>query len=359
MKRFALFLIISFLTLKMTTCDIEIEIISPNRLGNELGANEINRSQLSEMIDIGNQIANAEKERRIMDSLGGIFRHGKNMIKPRQHRSKLEEINPQFFGPIIGSSIIGKPSFEIEIIKQRPRKNLNVDNKPLPGRAISKLDGVVQRFFDSFTNSIMSDGVHHTSADKDHKKNNETINISSDTDKDSEFVKLEKKFDNFFNDSSSSVNQGNNTNIVSLSSHKNNEVESTKFIEVSNKKVPIIFHNNTTDTVKDNQETIVNKEDEENKKKNEESSTEVENIITKIKNSTWYKDINSKKIVSVSLKYLTYFIVGLIIFLILYSCFVSASSKAEPPQKEKYGVDEIEDELESINKSRSSSHKFY
>lgn len=357
MKRLVLLLSLALFTINLISCDIEIEFISPNRIEEGSESQRIEENEITKMIEFGNHVAKAEKERRIMGSLGGIFSFGKNLIKPRQQRVRLEEVNPQFFGPLIGSSSVhGKPSFEIEIIKQRPRKNLNVMNKPLPGRAISKLDGAMQHFFDEFTNSIMGGNERHQNTQTNRPQNFTIIEKKNITNENSEFEKLEKRFDQFFDENPSITN----TNSTQPPKADIPVSVPTKFVEVSNKKIPVIFHNNTDSATTGDQKTDSKKTEEPVEKKSQEpENSEFSTIMAKIQNSTWYKEMNSKKFVSVSLKYLTYFIFGIIIFLIMYSCLATAAPSKTENQKEKYGVDEIEDELESINKSRGTGHKFY
>lgn len=335
-----LVIVFLFILINQATSNMEIEIVSSNSFNDDLtSVNDSDQDEIAKMVNLSKSLFDNKK--MVKGSLSDILSFGQNKIKKNKRDMELEQIERNIIGPIVGEIFeSGKPAIQIEIISAKP-KNLNMNHKPLPGRAFTKFDNAVQKFFDTFTESILgpnSRRINHIN----HKKLSHSDNSSK---------KIEKEIDNLIEELTDSV----------ISRPK---VSPIKLIELKHKRVPLIFHNNHENLQIDNNHEAHKVPDEvskplinsENQDENKLDSKSKNDMISKIEKSTWFKDMSTNKLIALLLKYITYLVFGIILFFIFYSCLmISLPSKSISKLNSNYNHKDEDDELESINKRQSET----
>eukprot|EP00340_Litonotus_pictus_P008851 CAMPEP_0170514716 /NCGR_PEP_ID=MMETSP0209-20121228/1285_1 /TAXON_ID=665100 ORGANISM="Litonotus pictus, Strain P1" /NCGR_SAMPLE_ID=MMETSP0209 /ASSEMBLY_ACC=CAM_ASM_000301 /LENGTH=584 /DNA_ID=CAMNT_0010798917 /DNA_START=26 /DNA_END=1780 /DNA_ORIENTATION=+ len=311
-----------------------------------------------------------------------------------------------------------KPKLHIEIISLPKTRNLQpLTKKPFSSKVFSNVDNAIESFFDGFLDGMMNDSKHHRSPLNDLKHGGAHINSiqSSNTNvnaqarakskdeaqkDDEEFNDMEKIFDGFFGNDrkkkssslkpKSKIAEGITKHLTKENPKKqvnsdksgraNNDVHADSLVPKHKGELDALKKEETQkEAVKELVHTITNKEtnsdSEANKKVKESislsSSTKAKPSINNKSqqrfkqywDKSYFSEINkmpSKKVVSVILKYLTWAVlvvlVALILYVLIWIFFGMRKDFDLDKQEKSYNIDDLEDELKSINRSRKNKY---
>lgn len=241
-------------------------------------------------------------------------------------------------------------NIEIEVIELP--KNLNHNKRSsFPHRAFSHIDNIMDLMLDSLLDSILPS---HISSKVINPNDFFPFAITNTPHAVNENELFEKEFDDFFEESEKAIDikpVKKSRRNKKLKLKKNKQKKAAEKVNLPTEILPeeinlkdkkaTTTENDTSHSISKFTEKIQNQEKEK---------------INKTNSTNWYKDFTIKKLLTSFIKVLTY-ITALILIIFVFYYLISSiffSNKFSKEEKEKYTFDELDDELKSINKSKSS-----